>query len=114
MGNGIADREVGQGIACPGDQLCKILGMRQAGVFNEGWCLEGKEGSGRGVMRLGADPAGPLVLGPHPVYCVVMGSHWRLLGRGGVEAGLGFERGRKRPSGGLCSGVLRHRGQGPH
>lgn len=59
-------------------------------------------------MRLGADPAGPLVLGPQPVYCVVTGSHWRLLGRGGVEAGLGFERGRKRPSGGLCSGVLKH------
>lgn len=33
MGNGIAEREVGQGIACPGDQLCKILGMRQPGVF---------------------------------------------------------------------------------
>lgn len=38
MGNS-KDREVGQGIAC------KILRVSQSGVFNEGWCLEGEEGS---------------------------------------------------------------------
>lgn len=71
MGNDIAGREVGQGIARPRDQLCNILEMRRSGVFNEGWCLlEGEEGEGV-VMRLGVGPPGPLRLGPRgaPADC---------------------------------------------
>ena len=93
MGNDTAGREVGQGIVHPRDQLCNILGMRQSGVFNEGWCLlEGEEGSG------GGDEAGGRLTRSSAAGST--GSPWRLLSSAGAEASLGLERSRWRPPGG--------------